>query len=346
MSHRIVGLDIGSTALRAVEVEDAASPRPTIVRFAEALLPEGAVRAGEVVDAATVTATLKSMWSSAGFKSKDVVVGTGNSKVLARDMTVPKVPIAQIRESLQFQVQDLLPVPAADALLDFYPMTEIAAEAGPQLKGMLVAAIKAPVLRNVETVQAAGLKVLDVDLIPFALSRLFAGDEHSDPAQLIVHLGAASTVMVALVGRVPHLIRIMPSGGIDITRSIAQRMDVAMTDAEATKRAIGVVPSNASDAQRGALEVTFEIVNETLVSVRDTILYFASSQPTTPIDRIVLSGGGAHLQGLAAALGEYTRLEVAVPDPLALATPAKGLRGTGDPFAMSVALGLAIGVPA
>ena len=90
MGKTIVGVDIGSESLRAVEVEGGRGARATVVRFHELPLPEGAVRNGEVVEVNTVAAVLKQLWSVGGFKSKKVVLGVGNSKVLVRELTVPQ----------------------------------------------------------------------------------------------------------------------------------------------------------------------------------------------------------------------------------------------------------------
>jgi len=344
MGKKLVGLDIGSTAVRAVEVDNASSQRPTIVRFGEVPLPEGAVRAGEVIDSATVTSSIRKLMSSNGFKTRDVVLGVGNSKVLARDITIPKLPLAQVRESLPFQVQDLLPVPATDALLDFYPSSETEGDNGTMLKGMLVAAIKAPVLVNVNAATAAAVQPVNVDLSAFALTRLFSGPESANVTTLLVHIGAATTTLVALDGHVPHFVRLLPSGGADITKGISQRLDISSRDAEAIKRSVGVVAARATPEQRPALEVSFELVNETLLAIRATMQYFQNARNNRPIDRIIMSGGGSRMLGLAETVGEFTKVPTTQPNPFTLVNEARGLRGSGDPQDMSVALGLVTGV--
>ena len=156
MPSTVVGLDIGHGVLRAAEVADAAKARPTLVRYHHVAIPASAVDRGEVVDKATVAAGLRQLWAEGGFKSKNVVIGMGNQRVLVRDITVPRMPRERIKESLPFQVQDILPVPVADTLLDFYPIAEGADEGRPVVTGLLVAAIKEAVLANVEAVQARG----------------------------------------------------------------------------------------------------------------------------------------------------------------------------------------------
>ncbi len=120
MGKTVVGVDIGARSVRGVEVNNYASGKPSIVRMAEHPLPETAVRRGEVIEPGTVSTALKRLWATGGFKSKDVVLGVGGQGVFARDISLPRVPLAQIRESLPFQVQEALARPRrrrADGLL-------------------------------------------------------------------------------------------------------------------------------------------------------------------------------------------------------------------------------------
>src|SRR6187402_1122923 len=153
MAKRIVGLDIGRDVLRAAEVENPGSSRPRLVRVGQIALPEGAVHSGEVREVHTVASALKRLWSTAGFKTKSVVIGMGNQRVLARDLTIPYMTPKLIRDSLPFQVQDLLPVPIDEAVLDFYPISEGSTDAGRVINGLLVAAVKDAVMGNINAVR-------------------------------------------------------------------------------------------------------------------------------------------------------------------------------------------------
>ncbi|MCY7287227.1 MAG: pilus assembly protein PilM, partial [Cryobacterium sp.] len=111
MATSVVGIDIGSSSVRAVEVADPGKAMPTVLRYFEVPLPDGAVSRGEVLEPNTVAAALRQLWSDGRFKSRKVILGMGNQRVLARDLTVPKMSLARIRQSLPFEVQEMLPVP-------------------------------------------------------------------------------------------------------------------------------------------------------------------------------------------------------------------------------------------
>ena len=346
MAKNIVGVDVGSRSLRAVEVSDVTSARPTVVRHAEVPLPEGAASRGEVLEPQTVASTLRQLWSKGGFSSKQVVLGMGNQRVLARDLTVQKAPAARIKESLPFQVQDMLPVPVADALLDFYPYAEAEGENGPVLHGLLIAAVKDAVLGNVKATSLAGLTTQAVDLIPFATTRLLIGRTGLTDTVALVEIGHSTSSVVIVRGGAPQFVRIIPSGGDDVTQALVAKLEVPVDEAVRIKRERGLSTVIESARDQAASAAIFESVNDLLGSFRNTIQYFVNTRPTERVSQVLLTGGGAFLRGLPEALAEVTRLPVAVADPFATVQ----LHKTVDERAIrdrttdyTVALGLALG---
>lgn len=346
MGKTIVGVDIGSESLRAVEVEGGRGARPTVVRFHELPLPEGAVRNGEVVEVNTVAAVLKQLWSLGGFKSKKVVLGVGNSKVLVRELTVPKLGKREIRAALPFQVQDMLPVPVADAILDFYPISEGHAESGPTVTGLLVAAVKESVMSNVTAVLLAGLNPVEVDLIPFALNRVLLRGQHAEGTVALIDIGMSTTNVVITVDGVPQFVRIIPAGGADVTRAMTTRLGLAPEDAEAEKRNLGLRPATLGHDNREAVDVIQETSRDLLNSLRNTLSFFVNSRQGQHIDRVLLSGGGSLLGSFSTTLADLTRIPVFSERPfdtVALGKAAARSQSLKDSSNMTVALGLALG---
>lgn len=340
----IVGIDIGAASIRAVEVKNANRPTARIVRYGEVALPEGSVRRGEVLEIGTVATALRRLWANSGFRTKDVVLGIGGPRVLSRDLSVPAAPLAQIRESLPFHVQDLLPVPVAEAILDFYPLSESQGESGRVVNGLLVAAIKEAVSANVAAVTRAGLRPVQVDLIPFALVRALASRGRGLTA--MVSIGANTTNIVLVEGGVPQFVRIVPSGGDDITRAISTRLELSPGQSETAKRELGLVSQAVRPEHRAVAEVIFEVGGEQVNAIRNTLTYYVNSKPGAVVEQIVLSGGGSRLAGLPRALAELTGIPVVEAEPaggadLPRAKGGKPSREQED--AMTTAYGLTLG---
>jgi type IV pilus assembly protein PilM len=350
MTSHLVGLDIGETAVRGVEVRTTPKTGSSILRYHEVPLTEGAVRSGEVLEVNTVAAALKRLWLEGKFKTKDVVIGMGNQKVLARDLTVPRMPLASIRESLPLHVQDLIQVPVADALLDFYPIAEVETETGPAVSGLLIAAVKEAVMINLRAVREAGLSPVGVDLIGFALQRVLGMSTGETTA--LIDVGASTTNVVLAIDGVPRFVRIIPAGGDDVTRALMSRLEIDRQQAEGLKRSIGLATAAVPPENRAVSAVIEETSGELLSSLRNTLKYFANTRRDGTADRIVLTGGAARLPGFAEALGSMTRVPVTLLQPLV--APPSGTRKQVAPVPededrrsrMAVALGLGLGAAA
>ncbi|TFD24859.1 type IV pilus assembly protein PilM [Cryobacterium sp. TMS1-13-1] len=345
MTDSVVGIDIGTSGLRGVEVRDADKARPVLMRYHQIALPAGAVNRGEVAEPNTVAAALKTLWSAGGFKSKNVVLGIGNHRALARDLAVPKTSMKRIRETLPFLVADMLPVPVAEALLDFYPINESAGENGPEINGLLIVAVKEGVQGNIAAVQLAGLTAVEVDLIPFAVSRAVCRGTTFDGAVALIDVGQATTSIVITLAGVPQFVRLIPAGGGDLTQALVLGLSVDAPTAELVKREHGLAGVSTTNH---AVEATIisEATSDLLNSLRNTVNYFSHTRPHIPVTAIVLLGGGSQLDGFAQALSALTRLPILPADPFASVALARGIDAAALQLtdgAFTVALGLALG---
>jgi type IV pilus assembly protein PilM len=345
MAKTMVGIDISANGLRGVELANATKGKPTLLRQHAVALPPGAVSKGEVVDAKAVASALRQLWSAGGFKGKDVVLGIGNSRVFARDLTVPKMSLERIRESLPFQTQDMLPFPVESAVLDFYPINEGDVDGNAVVNGLLVAALRDVILGNVKAAQLAGLNPIDVDLVPFALSRVLLRGSSAVGTAAIIDVGASTTTVVVSSEGVPRFVRIIPTGGDDLTLALSQRLAITIEQAEATKRSVGMIARSAD--QQEVANIIRELATELITSLRSTLAYFAGAKVSDMIDRIVLTGGGSVLDGFSAALAEFTGLPVTLGDPLeavnVLGKSNRTALASGRGAGLSVAIGLALG---
>ncbi|MEA2484670.1 MAG: type pilus assembly protein PilM [Thermoleophilaceae bacterium] len=351
-SKTAVGLDIGTSSVRAAQVSFGKGVS-TLDRFGQVALPAGAVRDGEVIDSGAVSAALKQLWEQTKFTTKKVVLGVANQKVVVRQVDLPWLPGDELRQSLPFQVQDYIPIPVEQAILDYHALEELVDDSGARiLRVLLVAASRDMVNSIVGAVTAAGLKPTAVDLTSFALLRsLVNADElgMATSAEALVDIGANVTNIVVHQGGSPRFVRILLMGGGDVTEALAERAGVPLEHAESLKQSVGMgIPSQA-DAHPAARVI--ESVGGSLVEeIRGSLDYYSAQPAAVRIGRIILTGGGSRLGGFADRLSASTRL------PVELGTALSGMKigKTGlsseqldyiTPLA-SVPVGLALGVNA
>ncbi|MFN8077495.1 MAG: type IV pilus assembly protein PilM [Kineosporiaceae bacterium] len=310
-----IGLDIGTSVVRAAELSYGRNGI-TLERFGQVVLPEGAVREGEVVEDAAVADCLKQLWSATGFTHKKVVMGVANQRVIVRQLDLPWMPEEDLRASLSFQVQDFLPMPVEQAVLDFFPLEEVVDGVNRSYRGLLVAAARDTVLANVRCAEKSGLTVTAVDLSSFAVLRSMGRQTGLEvETEALIDVGARVTNIVVHSAGAPRFVRILLMGGQDVTDAVAERLGVSTFEAEALKQqAGGTGPADQAAAVNRAMATTAqEFVDE----IRGSLDYYAASNPSAPVERIVISGGGSRLEGLLERLASATRLPVLAGDPLA-----------------------------
>lgn len=352
-SSRVIGLDIGSTCVRAAELEfGSGGPTgknpPTLVRLGQVPLPLGAVRDGEVTEPATVSSALRQLWHQTKFESKDVVIGVGNQRVIVRDLDLPWMPLSQLKASLPFQVHEMLPMSTDEALLDYFPTAEYDGPQGRTVHGMLVAAQRDTVNANVLAVEGAGLRPRMVDLNAFALIRSLARGELSRATAAFVDIGASVTTVVIAAQGTPRLVRLLPSGGQNVTNAVASALSIPGPEAELIKREIGIGFAVAPE-RADAAEAVATVVRTLVESIRNTFVYYSSNNGGAAIDVVALTGGGSHLPGFGQYLSSASRLPVTLGDPLAGLRAAKTAQReqlNGHESFLALPVGLAYGVAA
>ncbi len=310
MSKSIVGLDFGHGVIRAAEVGPGGRRGPVLLRYHEVEVPADAIKEGVVADQVAVVAALRWLWAVGDFSTKRVQLGMGSQQVLIRELLLPAMPMTHLRESLPFRVQEMLPLPVEHAVLDYYPVEEVEHEGEPHLRGLLVAATRESVVANTSAVREAGLRPVDVDLIPFAVIRSHS-EQDQQGVKAYLHVGAVSTSIIVADRGVPQFVRMLPSGGNDLTQAIGDRTGVRADRAEELKRRFGTVSDPDEPDTRLSSSVCAEAAGDLVQAVRSTVAFWENGHPESLVDGVVLSGGGSMLRGLADVMAQSTGLPVA-----------------------------------
>ena len=369
MPRTMVGLDIGSSGVRAAEFAPGGR-KVALRRFAAIPLPRGVVSGGAVVDAETLTQTLRELWRVGKFGSRTVALGIANAGVLVRQMDLDWMPPADFRQALRYQVEGALPIPVDDANLDYHLIEELELTEGGKTRRvarvLVVAAAREMVDGFVEATRQAGLRTTSVDIAPFALirARAFWGPEAVTDVEAIVDIGADTVTVVIHADGSPRYVRLIPAlGGESVTEAVRQCYDWTWDEAERTKVCVGL-PGHASlaseqlahlakpvlgldhPAQRVVADAVAGLVDEvstTLDHYRGQAAGAAGTEAPREVARVLLVGAGARLGGLPELFQERLGLPVETLDVLGQMRKPRGLRiDDGDASALLIPAGLCV----
>ncbi len=318
MARSRIGLDMGSTAVRAVEL--AGGDTPTVVHAAQVPLTPGAVENGEVRDPEAVAGALRELWQRGGFKQKRVFMGVGNQRVVVREIALPYMPDKELRASLGFQVQEFIPMPVEDAVLDYDPVGEFEQDGRRMLRMLLVAAQRGMVDQMVAAALAAKLEPVGLDLVPFAMVRAVgtpsAGmnlEEGGDEA--VIDVGAQVTNIVVHAKGTTRFVRILPSGGRDITVAVARGLGVDDDAAERLKRGepVDAVIAPAVEERPDAdqiRQITMQRATAFVDEIRSSLEFYTAQSQGAQIERVIVTGGGSKLDGFIELLRQRIPVQV------------------------------------
>jgi type IV pilus assembly protein PilM len=322
----VVGLDIGTFAVRAAELVPKGD-RPALSAFAQVTLPPGAVVDGEVVDVQAVGAAIKRLWAEASFTTTKVVVGVSSQRVIVRQVEMADMGEEELRSALQFEAQELLPIPLEDALLDACVLERGIGgdDDQPMMRVLLAAAQREVVDTHLAAVQAGGLEASAIDVLPLALLR--ALPDGGPGSEAVIAIGGGLTTIVVRENGVPRFMRVLNVGGADVTDAIAQELGCDLDYAEDLKRraadrvidraALGKTDAGTTTATAlRASELVAQQVSPLIEEIRGSLDFYLAQADVDHVDRVLLTGGGLRTPGLLLRLQETLGQNVEVGDPL------------------------------
>jgi type IV pilus assembly protein PilM len=303
---QIVGLDIGSSSVKAVELRPVGNEYE-LVGFGMAQLPYGAVEGGDIRQPAAVQEAVRQAVDQGRIQATEATIGMSGGAVIAKRVTLPKMSESEMNESIRWEAEQHIPFEIEDVELDFQLMRQD----GPQMEVMLVAVKKGKVKSYAEVVAGAGLNVAVVDVDVFALETQY---EYSYPSEsevvALVNIGHETTNTNIRQGGLNVYARDIFVGGRQYATTVAQRFDLSPAEAD------GLVRGKQGQVSWADIEPVLDLVSQELgQEIQRTLDYFGTTAEHERIQRILLSGGCALLPGLQDFLASQWGIEVVVANP-------------------------------
>jgi len=339
----VVGLDIGSSCVKAVELKQHGDGYE-LVKLGHAALPSEAIVQGAFLNTTAIVDAIREAVAGAGIRTKDVATAISGHSVIVKKVTVQEMSREQLEESIKWEAEQYIPFDVNEVNLDFQILDT--AEAEGQMDVLLVAAKKDLLDDYVQVIAEAGYTAQVVDIAGFAVENAWEANspESADEVIALANVGSQVTNLNVVVGGIPVFTRDVALGGALYTEEIQKTLSIGFDEAEKIK--IGdadvaskdVVPKEVDESMR---QVTSQIVGE----IARSLEFYSATAEDGSISRIVLTGGSAHVSGLAAAFEERMDVPVEVINPVGAVQVGSGvdtneLEDLGP--ALAVGMGLAM----
>lgn len=337
-----VGLDIGSSLIKVVEV-DHSKDRPTMTKYGIVKLPPEAIVEGELMDQGLVVDGIRECMERAGVSSRDVVTAVSGRAVIVKKVVMDKMNPDDAREAIFWEAEQHVPFDIDDVCLDFQVLKDdVGAN---QMEILLVAAKKEMVSAHADIIREAGLEPVIVDVDAFAVQNALEATGGLEEGRVVglVNIGSDVTNINIIHNGIPYFTRDLSVGSNMFVEAIQRDLAVGFEEAEAL-----LAGERAWDDEERAREVIAETAREVSTGLDRSISYLRTAGDAEGIDEVILSGGGARIPWLVDILAEKHDIDFRINDATTRIDHADGLfeEDGDDPDRvgplLTVALGLAL----
>jgi type IV pilus assembly protein PilM len=239
----VVGLNIGSNTVKAVEIKGNRG-QLDVTGVAVMPTPPDAVSNGVIMQPDVLGQAIKQMLASNGIRTKSVVSSVaGQQSLVVRVIDVPKMSDSELKESMKWELERHIPFAATDVIEDHIVLPATRDDPNAQnMEVLLAAAQEDMITAHVETLNAAGLDPVAIDIEPLAAERSLlelASDAERNETVAMLNIGATVTEISVFRNGILTFTRPIPLAGDALTQAIVDALGVSREEAERYKIEMG-----------------------------------------------------------------------------------------------------------
>jgi type IV pilus assembly protein PilM len=334
----VFGFDVGHSSLKVMQLENSGK-KPHLIGYGSVNFDPSAITDGVIHDHESVARSALEMFQHhlvGDITTKRVIITIPTYRTFSRSLTLPKLTPKEMREAVNLETEQYLPMTLEDMYLNYDVVTE-------NKDGMELFAIAVPkkiVDSQLELMRILGLEVVGVEATIGATGRLFSLDPQSDIPSVLIDFGSLSAD-ITIFDKKTVVTGTVPGGGEVFSEYIQKALGVTATEAKLIKIKYGLGKSKKQKEITTALE---PVLNQLVREIKRMIRYYDQHiDGERPINQVVTFGGGANMPGLTDYLTDHLRMAVRTSDPWeycnyhGLKSPA---RADKSMFATAMGLGL------
>jgi type IV pilus assembly protein PilM len=310
-SKSLVGLDIGSSAVKAIELKPAGKGFK-VAAFGTEPIPPDSIVDGAIIDGTAVVDAIRRLFETRKIKTKEVAASLSGNAVIVKKISVPAMTEAELAESIYWEAEQYIPFDIQDVNLD-YQILDRDMAGKTSMDVLLVAAKKEKIADYTGVIGQAGRVAVVIDVDAFALQNAYEINYGVEPESVVVllNIGASATNINILQGDQSVFTRDLSTGGNAYTEALQKEMNLPYEQADLLKRGESVDGVTFEDARPVLRAVTENVMLE----VQKTFDFFKASSASDRIARIVVSGGASRAEGFTEMVTERFQAPVELFDP-------------------------------
>lgn len=306
----LVGLDIGSSSVKAVELRQK-NDGYELVSLALDRLSQDAIVDGAIMDSFSVSAAIEKIFTENKMQSARVATSVSGNAVIVKRITVNAATQEELEAAVQREATQSIRFDLGEVNINYYVLGPAAAGSG--LDVLLLAVKREKMQSHANVLSQANKTPVVLDIDAFALQNAFELSYEPPPDQTIALLNIGASIMNINItrGGMPLFTRDVSVGGNQYTDILQKELNLSFEDAEKLKMGQGL-PQVPADAEAPHLRSISELL---LLEIQKTFDYFRHTTSSDPIQAIYLAGGTARVKGLPDLLKAEFNVPVEIIDP-------------------------------
>lgn len=309
-SKNLVGLDIGSSAIKLVELKDVKGGGYRLVKSGlETLSPEAIVD-GAIMDASLVVDTVNRLATALNVRNPDFGTSLSGHSVIIKKISLPAMSPEELGESIRWEAEQYVPFDINDVNLDYVVLDS---GAGDTMDVLLVAVKKDKIGDYTSVISQSGRNPMLVDVDAFAIQNAYEANYPMEPNRVValVNVGASVTNVNILSGPSTLFWRDLSFGGNQFTDAVQKQLSLSFDQAEALKRG----ERSGDHSVQEILPILRSVTDDLAQELQKTFDFFLATTSTPKIDQLLLSGGSARILNFDTQLKERFGMAVEVMNP-------------------------------
>jgi type IV pilus assembly protein PilM len=310
-SKNVVGLDIGSSAVKLVELKEKKGGTYQLVKVGLGRLSPEAIVDGSIMDSSLVVETIQRLNSEQSVKNSNYATSLSGHSVIIKKISLPAMSPDELAESIQWEAEQYIPFDINDVNLDYVPLSTPGS--GDNIEVILVAVKKEKINDYTSVISQTGKVPVLVDVDAFALQNCYEMNYQIEDGKVLalVNIGASVTNVNVLSGSNSLFWRDITFGGNQYTDAIQRELSLSFEQAESLKRGEAV----ADYTIQQVIPILNSVSEDFAGELRKTLDFFTATSGAERVDKVVLAGGGSRVLNLDTILRDKFGIPVSIMNP-------------------------------
>lgn len=283
------GLDLGTTAVRLVELRGSA-PTKQLVRYAHTAVDPTVAVSDSNADQQKIVQVVKDLIAQSHITSRNVAVGIPSQKVFTTVVDIERLSPAEMAKTIRFQADSLIPTPLAESKIDWAVIGDSPKDKT-KVEVLLTSVSNDVIEKRLDMLESIGLNVIAMEPDNLALARSLVAPGTASP-QMVIDVGYKSTDLVITMNDAPRLTRSIPTGTEAIVRAAMQNLNIEQKQAEQFVYKFGLSKEKLEGQVYQAILSTVDIL---VSEIEKSIKFFQTRYVSSKLERIIVTGGAATL---------------------------------------------------